>query len=88
MCSQPFLIVTGSAYLSGFLQRCVSVRSPAFLVGWCTDWCSATCLAHDVSYSIALRARRFVDPEALAVEAEAAYGGPVDAGNDHDAFGF
>ena len=52
------------------------------------SWCSATCLAYDVSFSIAPRASRFVAPEALVAEAEAAFEGPVDAANDLDTFGF
>ena len=35
-----------------------------------------------------LRASRFADPDALAAEAEAAFGGPVDAANDLDVFDF
>ena len=35
-----------------------------------------------------LRARRFVDPEALAAEATSAFGGPVDAAKDLDTFVF
>ena len=33
-----------------------------------------------------LRSSRFVDPEALVAEAEAAFGGPVDAARDLDVF--
>jgi ribonuclease Z len=35
-----------------------------------------------------LRASRFVNPEALAAEAEAAFGGPVDAAEGLDTIGF